>query len=421
MADAVVDVVVQIAGEDVRCGRLWSHRRRGTESATFAYADQYLARPGAYAIDPALSLFGGRQQTVAGLAMFGAMGDCSPDRWGRRLILRAERDRVRREGGAPRSFGEIEYLLGVRDDLRQGSLRFRDPETGAYHSGDSAEVPMLVDLPELLNAAERLDRDEADEAVLRVLLRGGSSLGGARPKAHVCDRAGRVGIAKFPSASTDDWDVIRWEAVALELAREAGIRVAQFALHPVDGKHVLVVDRFDREGEQRIGYMSAMTMIEAVDGEAGSYLEIASAIEEQSPAAVADLQELWRRIVFSVLISNTDDHLRNHGFLRTSSGGWTLSPAFDLNPNPEPGTKHLNTAINESDTAARIDTVLTVAPYFRLAADEADVILRTVSETASSWKRVAQRTGLSRAEIEQMSPAFEHEAAHSARAIVSAG
>ena len=417
MADVVVDVVVQIAGEDVACGRLWSHRPRGKESATFAYLDEYLARRGAYELDPALSLVAGRQQTPVGRAMFGAFTDCAPDRWGRRLILRGERARARREGGPQRSFGEIDYLLGVRDDLRQGALRLRDPETGAYMADETVDVPLLIDLPVLLSAAESLDRDEADETALRTLLRGGSSLGGARPKAHVLDKTGRVAIAKFPSASTDDWDVIRWEAVALQLARDAGVRVSNSALHSVGGKPVLIVDRFDREGEQRIGYVSAMTMIEAVDGDAGSYLEIAAVIEERSPDAVADLRELWRRVAYSVLVSNTDDHLRNHGFLRTSTGGWQLSPAFDLNPNPEPGPKHLHIALVDGDTAARIDTLMQLAPYFRLNESDAIAILRAVTDATSNWRRTAERAGLSRAEIEQMQPAFEHDAALAAETI----
>ncbi len=205
MAEAAVEVVVQIGGEDVLAGRLWSHRRRGAESATFAYDIDYLARTDAYQLDPALSLVAGQQQTPAGRAMFGAFSDCSPDRWGRRLIARAERQRVGREGGAERSFGEIDHLLGVRDDLRQGALRFRDPETGTYLADEAAGVPPLVDLPKLLNASGRLERDEAGEDELRTLLRGGSSLGGARPKAHALDDSGRVAIAKFPSAAGDEW------------------------------------------------------------------------------------------------------------------------------------------------------------------------------------------------------------------------
>ena len=415
----VVDVVVQLGRESVFAGRLWPHRRR-TESATFAYDTGYLTRKGAYELDPLLPLVEGQQQTPVGRAMFGAFTDSAPDRWGRRLILQAERARVRREGGAPRSFGDADYLLGVRDDLRQGALRFRDPEAGAYLADDDSGVPPLVELPVLLGAAEMVERDEADEETLRMLLRGGSSLGGARPKAHVLDGAGRVAIAKFPSPA-DEWDVMRWEAVALQLAATAGIRVPAFELHEVDGKAVLVIDRFDRAGDVRIGYVSAMTMLEATDGEGGSYLEIAQVIEQQSPRVGKDLHELWRRVAFSILISNTDDHLRNHGFLRISSGGWELSPAFDLNPNPDPGPKHLSTAIDEADTAARIETLMDVAPYFRLREDQARAVLGEVTEATLQWRAVASERGLDRKAADGMAPAFEHEQARAAQLVIAAG
>jgi len=415
MAESEVEVVVQIGGEDVSAGRLWSHRRRGTESATFSYATEYLARPDAYELDPALELSAGQHQTPAGRAMFGAFSDCAPDRWGRRLMARAEQQRVCRVGGAERSFGEIGYLLGVRDDMRQGALRFRHPQTWTYVADEVTGVPPLVELPKLLNAAARLERDEASETELATLLRGGSSLGGARPKAHVLDEAGRVAIAKFPSAASDEWDVMRWESVALHLARRAEIRVPDSKLHLIDGKAVLIVDRFDRSGERRVGYVSAMTMLEATDGDQGSYLDILDVIETHSPRAGDDLRQLWRRIAFSILISNTDDHLRNHGFLRTSTAGWSLSPAFDLNPDPRPGSKFLSTAIDFDDTAARVDTLMAVAEYFRLGPNDARAVLRDVSDATSGWRHAAGVMGLSRPAVEQMAPAFEHDQAAAAR------
>jgi serine/threonine-protein kinase HipA len=419
MADAEVEVVVQIGGDDVLAGRLWSHRRRGAESATFSYTEEYLGRDDAYELDPGLPLAAGQQQTRVGQAMFGVLSDCAPDRWGRRLIARAEHRRATREGVAERSFGEIDYLLGVRDDLRQGALRLRDPATGAYLADEAGGVPPLVALPKLLSAAERLERDEASEDELRLLLRDGSSLGGARPKAHVLDAEGRVSIAKFPSGASDQWDVMRWEAVALRLARAAGIRVEDWRLHVVDGKAVLIVERFDRAGASRIGYASAMTMLEATDGDQASYLDIAEVIERRSSDAREDLRQLWRRIAFSVLISNTDDHLRNHGFLRTSNAGWTLSPAFDLNPDPSPGPKHLSTAIDFDDTTASVDTLMTVASYFRLGEEDARAVLGEVSEATSQWRAAATETGLDRTAIEQMAPAFAHDRADRARQILS--
>jgi serine/threonine-protein kinase HipA len=227
-----------------------------------------------------------------------------------------------------------------------------------------------------------------------------------------------VAIAKFPSP-LDEWDVIRWEAVALALAREAGLTVPDSTLHEVDGKAILIVDRFDRAGRRRIGYVSAMTMLEAADRDTGSYLEIADAIERNSADAGDELRQLWRRIAFSILISNTDDHLRNHGFLRTSTAGWSLSPAFDLNPDPEPGVRRLSTAIDFDTQAARLDLAMEVARYFRLDETEASTVLGEVSAATGRWRAAAEKAGLDRDAIERMGPAFEHEQARWARSATS--
>ncbi len=418
MADRVVDVRLVLGDEELTVGRLWSHRRRGRESATFAYEAGYLAHPRAYALEPGLPLVAGQQQTAGSRAMFAAFSDCAPDRWGRRLIQRDEEHRAQREATAERSFGEIDYLLGVRDDLRQGALRFVDPDTGAYLSRAGRGIPHLLELEELLAAADQVERNTATGSELELLLHGGSSLGGARPKAHVLDGDGRIAIAKFPSPSADDWDVMRWEFVALRLARGAGILVPDSQLHAVDGKPVLIVDRFDRAGDQRIGYASAMTLLEAGDGDRASYLDIAEVIETESPRASEDLGELWRRMAFSVLIRNTDDHLRNHGFLRATTAGWTLAPAFDLNPDPRPGPKLLNTSIDYDSREARIDTVLEVSELFRLGQAKAESILSQVVRAVGEWRRTAAAAGLDTAAVEQMARAFEHEEIARARGLV---
>jgi serine/threonine-protein kinase HipA len=409
MADRRVEVFVEIGGDELRAGELWSHRRRNRESATFSYVPEYLEHPASFELDPALPLRDGLQQTPTGLEIFAAFGDCAPDRWGRVLIERAERRRAKAEDQTRRSLGEIDYLLGARDDMRQGALRFRDPQTETFLADEDEGVPALIGLPRLLASAERVDREEEDDEDLRALLKGGSSLGGARPKAHAIDENGHPAIAKFPKPSSDRWEVIRWEAVALELARLAGIEVPASRLIEVSGRGVLILDRFDRQGGRRIPYVSAMTMLETTDGDAGSYLEIAEVIETHSPAATEDLARLWRRIAFSILITNTDDHLRNHGFLRTSSAGWSLSPAFDLNPEPELGARHLKTAIDFDETEARIEVLLTVAEDFRLDEKAAQGILCEIGEATSTWRRVAKAQGLQRAAIEAMAPAFEHE------------
>lgn len=418
MADPV-NVFVQIAGEDVLAGQLWSHRRRGSESATFRYASEYLVRSDAYQLDPALGLFEGAQQTAQRQSLFGAFADCAPDRWGRRLVDRAERHRARDDGDAERSFGEMDYLLRVRDDLRQGALRFRHPNTEEFLWPEDMGIPPFLELGKLLGAADRVERDTENAEELALLLRGGSSLGGARPKAHVLDPDGRISIAKFPSPKNDRWDVMLWEAVALHLASMAGIDASAGKLYEIDGKHVVIIERFDRVRGQRIGYVSAMTMLQASDGDSGSYLEIADVIAQFSPQAALDLRELWRRIVFSILISNFDDHLRNHGFLRLSSAGWSLSPAFDLNPDPRPGPRQLHTAIDFNRVDARIELALSVAEEFRLSDRDAVEIVAEVIGATDQWRAAAGRLGATPSDLDQMAPAFEHEAAAEARALVA--
>jgi serine/threonine-protein kinase HipA len=413
MADDSVEVIVQIAGEDVPAGRIWVHHARGSQSATFAYHDRYLQRPDAYALDPALALASGQQQTPEGRALFGAFSDLAPDGWGRRLLRRSEQFEAREYHRGEREIPEIDYLLGVRDDLRQGALRFRRDNEDGFLAHKREGVPYLIDLPRLLAAAEQLERDEASAEDLQLLLEGGSSLGGARPKAHVVDSDGRLGIAKFPAPQSDDWDVIAWEAVALSLAREAGIAVPEFELHPIAGRPVLVVRRFDRGTAGRIGYVSAMTLLEARDGESSSYIEIAEVIEEYSPTAGVDLAELWRRMVFGILISNTDDHLRNHGFLRSTSAGWSLSPAFDLNPNPR--RREFSTSVSGAQARNSIAGALDVAPFFRLTSEGAHDVLGRVSGATSRWRETAKRAGIPADSIEQLAAAFEHEQAETVR------
>ncbi|MGD0684240.1 MAG: type II toxin-antitoxin system HipA family toxin [Streptosporangiaceae bacterium] len=412
-----IEVYVAAGQENILAGRMYPHRRRGVESASFVYDDRYLAGPGACALDPGLPLVTGTLQTPVGRGLFGAFADSLPDRWGRTLVQRAERARARAAGTAPRSMSEVDLLLGVRDDLRQGALRFRLGDQGPFLATEDSGVPALADLPALLDIAARAERDTAGYDDLVRLLRAGSSLGGARPKAHVLDAAGRVAIAKFPSANWDTWNVMAWEKVALDLARDAGVTVPGSQLIRIGDRSVLVIDRFDRRGTARTGYASAMTMLEAGNGEQRSYLEIAAVIEQRSAAATAELRQLWRRIAFSVLISNTDDHLRNHGFLHQRGDSWMLSPAFDLNPSPHPGPKDLSTAIDYTDTRASVDTLMRVADYFRLDASDALEILAEVTRAVTRWRTVAKSHGLLQRDLDVMEPAFEHAEGDRARAL----
>jgi serine/threonine-protein kinase HipA len=401
-----VQVWAAIDGSDVPVGTLFSHRRRGAESATFTYQAGYLGSEGAYALDPGLPLISGAHHTRVGAALFGALGDCAPDRWGRTLIIRREAALARSVGRTARTLGEIDYLLGVRDDLRQGALRFRIG-AGPFEADVDAGVPALIDLPALLDLAARAEANTADLPDLQRLVRAGSSLGGARPKAHVRSPSGRIAIAKFPSAHHDTWNVMAWEKVALDLAHQAGIVVPPSRLMRLAERRVLVVDRFDRtKTGNRIGYVSAMTMLEAADGERRSYLEIAEVIENSSDEVTTQLHELWRRIVFSVLISNTDDHLRNHGFLHVDGEKWRLAPAFDLNPNPALGPKYLSTTIDSDDDTASLASALAVAGHFRLSADAARTTLSEVAAAVSRWRTVARDHGLGAAEVALFEPAF---------------
>jgi serine/threonine-protein kinase HipA len=413
MAERAVEVHVQIVGTDFHAGSLWFHSRRGAESATFEYAPAYLASRGAYALDPELPLVSGRLQTPLHRSLFGAFSDLAPGSWARSLVSRA-RPRER--------FSEADHLLGVRDDLRQGSLRFRDPDSGAFLSDEVGAAPQALDLPRLLAIAEAVGRGTATDGELDELLRSGGSLGGSRPKVHVLNSDGRASIAKFPSAG-DEWNVEGWEAATLELARRAGLDVADSSVHIYDRTTVLVVHRFDRAGRERVGYVSAMTLLEAAETERRSYLDLAEAIEEHSDRVTSDLHELWRRVAFSILVSNTDDHLRNHGFLRLSSGGWSLAPAFDLNPDPSPGRKHLSTSIDGRSQEASLESLFGVAEHFRLDDSELASTVAEVSAATEQWREVAAEFGLSWIEIEAMEPAFEHDSAELAREVarVAAG
>ncbi len=402
-------VYVALGAEDRLVGRLWSRVRRGRESASFQYDDRWLNDPERFALEPALTLGAGAHHTGAGRALFGALGDSAPDRWGRALMGRAERRTARLEERAPRTLTEIDYLLRVSDRSRQGALRFTDKLGGPFLGDpESDPVPPLIELPRLLAASDRILNDGDDE-LLALLLAPGSSLGGARPKASVLDMDGAIAIAKFPKPE-DDIDVVRWEAVALTLADHAGISVPRWRIERPNEKVVLVLKRFDRQGDIRVPYLSAMSMLGATDGDQRSYLEIADALRQHGSASKIDLRALWRRLVFNILISNTDDHLRNHGFLYDGILGWRLSPAFDLNPTPvDLKPRFLSTAVDMDDNEASIDLALSVARHFSLDDGTARSIARDVSLSVSEWKPVAISIGLSEHACDRMASAFEHD------------
>ena len=327
-------------------------------------------------------------------------------------MQRAEHERsIREKRKKRRALLESDYLLGVNDEARLGALRFSSvKEPDKFLASQKRDpIPPLMNLGKLLSATERVIADKQNAQDLKLLLDPGSSLGGARPKASVRDNDGTLAIAKFPSKN-DTVNVVVWEAVVLKLAKQAGIRVSLWRLEKVLNKPVILIKRFDRNEGQRVPFLSAMSMLDAHDHEQHSYLKIAKALIQHGASPDKDLAELWRRIVFTIMVNNTDDHLRNHGFLyERHAGGWRLSPAYDINPTSlEERPRFLSTAIDDYNTAADLDLARSVAPQFRLSKDQAEQIIREVSTAVSSWESVAKRLGLTKNERDRMSSAFNY-------------
>jgi serine/threonine-protein kinase HipA len=407
--DTPVFVHVHTRDRPRLAGRLWARTRRERQSASFEYDPEWLEDAERFALEPALTLDPGPFHTPSGKPLFGAIGDSAPDRWGRALMRRAEIHRAAREQTTPRTLTEIDYLLRVNDEARLGALRFSLEEGGPFlATQQDTPIPPLMELPRLLSAATRVASDSDSDEDLRLLLAPGSSLGGARPKASVRDRDGHLAIAKFPHPG-DAMDSVSWEAVALTLAAKAGVAIPDWRLEHVVDRPVLLVRRFDREEGFRIPFLSAMSMLGARDHETHSYLEFVDVLRQHGASPRADMHALWRRIVFSVLISNTDDHLRNHGFVYSGPEGWRLAPAYDVNPVPtDISPRVLRTAIGSEDTTASLDLVLSVADYFEVPQSKVTEIIAQVARAVSTWRAEAAALGLTRTGIDRMASAFEH-------------
>lgn len=408
--DELVFVYVDLGGAPQLCGRLWSRARKGQESATFEYDEGWLRAVNRFSLGPALSLGPGSFHTGQGKALFGAIGDSAPDRWGRMLMGRAERRAAKREKRTARTLREIDYLLMVDDEARQGALRFSKEPGGPFLRPDAAgRIPPVVKLPRLLAAAEHFAGDSETEEDIRLLLAPGSSLGGARPKASVRNKNGDVLIAKFPH-KTDETNVVLWEALALRLAGKARIKVPSWSVEKISRKSVLLLERFDRLKKRRIPFLSAMSMLGAKDNETHSYLEVVDALRQHGAGIEADLEELWRRIVFYILISNTDDHLRNLGFLYAGSEGWRLAPAYDLNPMPvETKPRVLSTNISLDDGTASLELAFEVTDYFKLSAKRAREIAGQLGKVVVRWDKEASELGIGKTDRERVASAFEHD------------
>ena len=325
---------------------------------------------------------------------------------GRNLIEKAERGRAREEGRAPRRLDDLDFLLGVSDDTRQGALRYRFAGSMAF-LGKPATVPRLVSLPELLRASDELSSDEdPSRAVKQLLDTGTTGLGGARPKASVRLEDGSLAIAKFPHSS-DRWDVMAWEATALDLLEAAGIRVPQRRLARVGERSVLILRRFDRTGDgHRIGYISAMTALSASDGEHRDYAEVAESMRDLSLSPKADHHELFDRVVASVALGNTDDHLRNHGFL-ADRGSWTLSPVFDVNPQPDPHRSRSTSIMGADAPPDEAEALLALAEECSLSPAQARERSIRVAGAVAGWRDAARRNGVREQEITMMAESIE--------------
>ncbi len=398
-----------------RIGTLYSEIVRGKEVLSFEYDDEWLHSAHVRELDPELRLYKGPQYLQdQEKTNFGLFLDSAPDRWGKLLMKRKEMAEAKKEGRKARTLHETDFLLGVDDRLRMGGLRFRtDPEGPFLNDDEEAPIPPWTSLRELEQSSWSLEAEEAMEdpsylAHLKKLLAPGSSLGGARPKANVSDPKGNLWIAKFPSRK-DDFDVGAWEMLVHDLAMRAGLRTSRARAESFSKRgHCFLTERFDRsEDLQRIHFASAMTLLGYKGGddheEGVSYLELAEFMMTRGAEVNRELEELWRRIVFNICVSNTDDHLRNHGFLLTNEG-WVLSPAYDMNPDPEGWGLSLNIA--EEENELNLDLAMEVHEFFRLKEDRARRITEEVRSAVQGWRDLADRYGIPRQEQAFMAKAF---------------
>ena len=387
-------------------GNLYVQKARGKEVYSFEFSTDVLTKKEHLLLDPQLrtDIFG---RQYANDQIFGMFADSCPDRWGRLLMKRRESIRARKERTKPAALLESDFLLGVHDESRMGALRFRLEPHGNFVANDSAlAIPPWAELRRLQNASRNFENDDyTDETWLSLLMAPGSSLGGARPKATVADEKGDLWIAKFPSKH-DTENAGAWEMVAHDLAEMCHLNVAEArALSLTKEGTTFLIKRFDRMGKARIHMASAMTMLEKTDSDNdASYLDIADWLTAHSAGASADLKELWCRIVFNIAISNTDDHLRNHGFV-LHKDGWRLSPLYDVNPNPY--GNNLSLGITEEDSTLDMSMALETAAFYHIKQTEAkDIIADTRRIVAKNWHVLAKKYGLPRIALERMRPAF---------------
>ena len=399
----------------IQIGVLHSEVLRGKEVFSFENNTDWLTYKQFRALDPDLAQFSGKQYLPADKSNFGMFLDSSPDRWGRMLMRRREAINARLENRPSRTLTEADYLLGVYDGNRMGALRFKlSPDDEFMDNNKAMATPPWTSIRDLEYASLQLEKenlkDDAEYAKwLNMLIAPGSSLGGARPKANILDNNGALWIAKFPSGH-DTKDMGAWEAVTAEMARKCGIEMAESRAQKFSNRqHTFLTTRFDRINGKRIHFASAMTLLGYTDGtnsaEGVSYLELAEWIGRNCDNVSQNLEQLWRRIVFNIAVSNCDDHLRNHGFLLTPKG-WTLSPAYDINPDEHGIGLKLN--ISEDDNSLDFELALSVAAYFGLDNATSDEIINQTKKVVSNWQQLATQYGISRSEQEDNARAFRY-------------
>lgn len=414
MATAKKDIIVfahwKGMSQPKRIGILSAQQAKGKKAFSFEYDRQWLQSKEQHLLDPDIAWYTGPQYPT-GKENFGVFLDSMPDTWGRTLMKRRAAIEAKEAGKTTPILYDIDFLLGVYDETRMGALRFKLKEDGPFlDNNNKTPTPPWSSLGELQQAAAMIESDKTSSSIkkwLAILMAPGSSLGGARPKANVLDNKGNLWIAKFPSKS-DSIDKAAWEFLAYKLAVKCGIEMSECRIEKIAGKqHTFFTKRFDRIKQERIHFASAMTMTgnteDSIRDNAASYLDIAEFIQYNGAQNRKDLAQLWRRIVFNISISNTDDHLRNHGFILTAKG-WILSPAYDLNPSIDKTGLALN--IDSSNNEMDIDLARSVGEYFHLSEKEMNTIIKEVTNGVKNWLTIAKTIGISKKEQELMSNAF---------------